>query len=111
MLAASSLSKLLQRLCSPETHTSFLASVQVATLTSTLYRINLDCLSLAPTGAHLERYPTRIFLCAYMVQSHPQTVFNHQGELEDALTAAGSNMLGSFEALLARLAGPVNTPR
>lgn len=46
-----------------------------------------------------------------MVQSHPQTVFNHQGELEDALTAAGSTMLGSFEALLARLAGPVDTPR
>ncbi len=30
----------------------------------------------APHGCPLERYPARVFLCAYMVQSHPQMVFS-----------------------------------
>ena len=104
----------------PGTFSVCLAFPELTSHCLLLYRLSLGVLHiridsrlpvLAFAGAHLERYPTRIFLCAYMVQSHPQTVFNHQGELEDALTAAGSNMLGSFEALLARLAGPVSTPR
>ena len=61
----------------------------------------------AKAGAHLERYPARVFLCAYMVLSHPQVVFNSQGELEDMLAAAGSTMIAAFEALLEQLAEPM----
>lgn len=61
----------------------------------------------AKAGAHLERYPARVFLCAYMVLSHPKVVFNTQGELEDMLAAAGKTMLTAFEALLEQLAEPI----
>lgn len=61
----------------------------------------------AKAGGPLERYPARVFLCAYMVLSHPQVVFNTQGELEDMLAAAGKNMLAAFEALLQQLAEPM----
>ncbi|KAL0051938.1 hypothetical protein WJX82_004904 [Trebouxia sp. C0006] len=61
----------------------------------------------AKAGAPLERYPARVFLCAYMVLSHPKVVFNTQGELEDMLAAAGSTMLTAFEALLEQLAEPM----
>ncbi|PSC74446.1 T-complex 11 [Micractinium conductrix] len=57
-----------------------------------------------PPGCTTERYPPRIFLCAYMILGHPDVVFNKQGEREDALTFAGQDMLATFEALLARLA-------
>lgn len=30
----------------------------------------------APAGKRLQRYPVRVFLCAYMICSHPQMVFN-----------------------------------
>ena len=61
----------------------------------------------AKAGGHLERYPARVFLCAYMVLSHPQVVFNTQGELEDMLAAAGKTMIAAFEALLEQLAEPM----
>ena len=61
----------------------------------------------AKAGGHLERYPARVFLCAYMVLSHPQVVFNSQGELEDMLAAAGNTMIAAFEALLENLAEPM----
>lgn len=61
----------------------------------------------AKAGGQLERYPARVFLCAYMVQHHPQVVFNTQGELEGMLAAAGKTMLGAFEALLEQLAEPM----
>ena len=61
----------------------------------------------AKAGGHLERYPARVFLCAYMVLSHPQVVFNSQGELEDMLAAAGNTMIAAFEALLEHLAEPM----
>ena len=62
----------------------------------------------AKAGGHLERYPARVFLCAYMVQSHPGVVFNTQGELEHMLAAAGSTMLTAFEALLSQMAQPMH---
>ena len=61
----------------------------------------------AKAGQHLERYPARVFLCAYMVLSHPKVVFNTQGELEDMLAAAGKTMIAAFEALLEQLALPM----
>ena len=61
----------------------------------------------AKAGGHLERYPARVFLCAYMVLSHPKVVFNTQGELEDMLASAGKTMLTAFEALLEPMAEPV----
>jgi hypothetical protein len=30
----------------------------------------------APAGHPIDRYPVRVFLCAYMVLEHPQVVFN-----------------------------------
>lgn len=57
----------------------------------------------APKGRNLERYPARIFLCAYMVLAHPEVVFNAKGEREEALTAAARDMLTAFEHLLRRL--------
>jgi hypothetical protein len=30
----------------------------------------------APKGRKLERYPVRVMLCAYMIQAHPEVVFN-----------------------------------
>lgn len=62
----------------------------------------------AKAGAHLERYPARVFLCAYMVLSHPSVVFNTQGELEDMLAEAGNTMLTAFEALLKQMAQPMH---
>lgn len=61
----------------------------------------------AKAGGHLERYPARVFLCAYMVLSHPKVVFNTQGELEDMLASAGKTMLTAFEALLEPMAEPL----
>ena len=61
----------------------------------------------AKAGGHLERYPARVFLCAYMVLSHPGVVFNTQGELEDMLAAAGKTMITAFEALLHHMAQPM----
>lgn len=61
----------------------------------------------AKAGGALERYPARVFLCAYMVLSHPQVVFNTQGDLEDMLAAAGKTMIAAFEALLQQLAEPM----
>ncbi|KAL3140619.1 hypothetical protein ABBQ32_005188 [Trebouxia sp. C0010 RCD-2024] len=62
----------------------------------------------AKAGGHLERYPARVFLCAYMVLSHPAVVFNTQGELEDMLAEAGNTMLTAFEALLNEMAQPMH---
>ena len=61
----------------------------------------------AKAGGQLERYPARVFLCAYMVLSHPGVVFNTQGELEDMLAAAGKTMITAFEALLHHMAQPM----
>jgi hypothetical protein len=31
----------------------------------------------APPGSRLARYPVRVFLCAYMVEHHPEVVFSN----------------------------------
>lgn len=53
-----------------------------------------------------ERYPPRVFLCAYMILTHPRVVFNTMGEREARLTAAAKEMVAAFEELLARVLQP-----
>ncbi|KAF8072855.1 hypothetical protein HT031_000515 [Scenedesmus sp. PABB004] len=96
----------------------------------------------APPGRQLERYPVRVLLCAFMIQEHPEVVFNtvvrlrgavalavrrapasararaaralpptrrrrrRQGDVEARLSAAAEQLVGAFEALLARLVAP-----
>ena len=36
----------------------------------------------AAAGGHIDRYPPRIFLCAYMLLSHPETLLNGASEWE-----------------------------
>eukprot|EP00887_Chlorella_sp_A99_P001730 scaffold8.g1730.t1 len=60
----------------------------------------------AAAAAALDRYPPRIFLCAYMVLAHPEVVFNAAGERERGLAEATRAMLSAFSALLACLLPP-----
>eukprot|EP00210_Caulerpa_lentillifera_P001288 g1241.t1 len=48
----------------------------------------------------LERYPTRIFLCAYMILNHPEVVFNARGQRESELSSSAKEMVESFEKML-----------
>ena len=67
---------------------------------------------LFPKAAAPDRFPSRVFLCAFMILKHPQVVFNQKGEREDALSAAAADMVAAFEALLQRLLEPLPlTPR
>uniref|UniRef100_A0A383WBG9 Uncharacterized protein n=1 Tax=Tetradesmus obliquus TaxID=3088 RepID=A0A383WBG9_TETOB len=61
----------------------------------------------APKGRKLDRYPVRVMLCAYMIQAHPEVVFNKVGDVEARLSAAAEQLLASFESLLARLVQPL----
>ncbi|WIA29010.1 hypothetical protein OEZ86_011527 [Tetradesmus obliquus] len=61
----------------------------------------------APKGRKLDRYPVRVMLCAYMIQAHPEVVFNKVGDVEARLSAAAEQLLAAFEALLARLVQPL----
>lgn len=63
---------------------------------------------LFPRATGVERYPARVFLCAYMLLAHPEVVFNRQGEREEALTAAASELVTATEALLYRLVVPAS---
>lgn len=47
----------------------------------------------------LERYPVRVFLCAYMILGQPDAVFSSRGERESALAEAAAKLLPEFEAL------------
>lgn len=47
----------------------------------------------------LERYPVRVFLCAYMILGQPDAVFSSRGEPELALAKAAAKLLPEFEAL------------
>jgi hypothetical protein len=57
----------------------------------------------------VDRYPPRIFLCAYMVLAHPEVVFNTKGEREDSLMEASREMVSRFESLLVHIAQPLIT--
>ncbi|KAK9851688.1 hypothetical protein WJX84_009082 [Apatococcus fuscideae] len=60
----------------------------------------------ARSGQPLERYPPRVFLCAFMILNHPRVVFNTRGEREEILAVAAKEMISVFEALLAMLLEP-----
>lgn len=55
----------------------------------------------------LDRYPVRVFLCAYMILGHPEAVFSAKGEREDALSKASLKLVLEFEALVSTI---VNGP-
>lgn len=58
----------------------------------------------------LERYPVRVFLCAYMILGQPDAVFSSRGERESALAEAAAKLLPEFEALTGLiLDGPSST--
>lgn len=58
----------------------------------------------------LDRYPTRVFLCAYMILNHPEVVFNSKGDREAALSTSSKDMIESFERLVQRYVQPVTEP-
>lgn len=59
-----------------------------------------------PQSPQLERYPLRVFMCAFMVLRHPEVVFSKQGEREASLAATSTEMVAAFEVLLHRLVTP-----
>lgn len=48
----------------------------------------------------MERYPARVFLCAYMIIGHSEAVFSTQGEREVVLSKCALKLLQEFEALV-----------
>lgn len=48
----------------------------------------------------MERYPARVFLCAYMIIGHPEAVFSSRGEHETALSEAALKLVPEFEKLV-----------
>ncbi|KAL2629943.1 hypothetical protein R1flu_014629 [Riccia fluitans] len=67
--------------------------------------------SVRTDDKEMERYPARVFLCAYMILGQPDAVFSGRGEREIALADAAAKMLPEFEALISIiLDGPSSTP-
>jgi hypothetical protein len=60
----------------------------------------------------LDRYPARVFLCAYMILGEPEGVFSTGSEKRElALSEAAARLLPEFEALMGIiLDGPSSTP-
>ncbi|GAQ81499.1 T-complex protein 11 [Klebsormidium nitens] len=56
----------------------------------------------SPAGVNTfsERYPARVFLCAFMILGHQEAVFNERGPREAALTEASKRLLPLFEELV-----------
>lgn len=54
----------------------------------------------------LERYPLRVFMCAFMILKHPEVVFSKQGDRESSLVATAKDMVAAFEVVLHRLVTP-----
>ncbi|KAG0600305.1 hypothetical protein M758_11G023200 [Ceratodon purpureus] len=52
-----------------------------------------------PVPKELERYPVRVFLCAYMILGQPEAVFSSRRERELALAETAAKLLPEFEAL------------
>ena len=60
-------------------------------------------LRIASKNPATERYPTRVFMCAYMVLRHPEVVFSQLGDRERSLAASAAHLVAAFEALLHRV--------
>lgn len=65
-----------------------------------------------PPEKELDRYPARVFLCAYMILGQPEGVFSTGSEKRElALSEAAARLLPEFEALMGIvLDGPSSTP-
>ena len=65
-----------------------------------------------PAEKELDRYPARVFLCAYMILGQPEGVFSTGSEKRElALSEAAASLLPEFEALMGIiLDGPNTTP-
>lgn len=48
----------------------------------------------------IARYPARIFLCAYMIRQHPDTLFRGRGEHEIELAESATYLIREFELLV-----------
>ncbi|KAF4376886.1 hypothetical protein G4B88_018426 [Cannabis sativa] len=48
----------------------------------------------------LPRYPVRVFLCAYMILGHPETVFSGRRESVNDLAQSATDLICEFELLL-----------
>eukprot|EP01018_Ginkgo_biloba_P031550 Gb_16958 [translate_table: standard] len=60
----------------------------------------------------LQRYPSRVFLCAYMILGLPEAVFSTRGDRENALTEAATKLVQQFESLVTTiLEGPACSPQ
>lgn len=57
-------------------------------------------------NGQMERYPTRVFLCAYMILNHPEVVFNRRGEREAYLSSAAKDMIDAFEHVIEKVMIP-----
>ncbi|KAH7427693.1 hypothetical protein KP509_10G055500 [Ceratopteris richardii] len=66
--------------------------------------------SQKPEVKEMERYPARVFLCAYMIIGHPEAVFSSRGEREVALSEAAQKLVPEFEKLITIIIdGPPST--
>lgn len=65
-----------------------------------------------PAEKELDRYPARVFLCAYMILGQPEGVFSTgSGQRELALSEAAARLIPEFEALMGYiLDGSRSTP-
>lgn len=64
-----------------------------------------------PEEKELDRYPARVFLCAYMILGQPEAVFSAREQRELALAEAAARLLPEFEALMGIiLDGPSASP-
>lgn len=69
---------------------------------------NPDCAMLlrrlypkaARSGARIDRYPARIFLCAYMLMWHPDMLLNGSSEWDERLKGTASSLVAAFENLI-----------
>ena len=54
----------------------------------------------ARSGKKIERYPARIFLCAYMLMWQPDMLLTGTSEWDDRLKSTASALVGAFETLI-----------
>ncbi|XP_024356500.1 uncharacterized protein [Physcomitrium patens] len=71
-----------------------------------------NCSKEAAAETELDRYPARVFLCAYMIVGQPEGVFSSGTEKRElALSEAAASLLPEFEVLMGIiLDGPTSTP-
>lgn len=74
------------------------------------HNCNPDCSMLlrrlfpktARSGKRIERYPARIFLCAYMLMWQPDMLLTGTSEWDDRLNSTASALVAAFETLIVK---------